>query len=327
VKLVTYTLQPGGSPRFGFKQGDHIVDVLRAAIWVKQERNRAEFLEIPTSLKRALGQWRQVLPKLQELATLIPQHDLDRCGVGELAVAFREAEVILLPPVPDPPSFRDFYAFEQHVKTARRQRGLDMDELWYRLPVFYYANPTTLYGHGAEIPYPAGTDELDFELEIAVVIAEGGSNIRREDAELVIGGYTIVNDWSARDWQREEMRLNLGPAKGKDFATSVGPYLVTPDELATVREGERFDLAMRAAINGRPVSAGNVRDLHHPFSAMIERASRNTPLRPGEYLGSGTVGTGCILELRPETTGGWLKPGDRVTLTIDKLGTLENRIV
>ncbi|NOZ03122.1 MAG: fumarylacetoacetate hydrolase family protein, partial [FCB group bacterium] len=309
------------------KKGDYIVDVLRAAIWAKTNRNQSEFLEIPTSLKRALANWNHILPQLQRLIEIIPDTNLNSYTANERPLAFKESDVILLPPVPDPATFRDFNAFEKHMLAMRRQQGFKTDALWYQIPVFYYSNPCTFYGHRAEIPYPAGTNELDFELEWAVIIANGGKNITREEADLVIGGFTILNDWSARDWQREEMRLNLGPAKGKDFATSAGPYLVTPDELADRKNGQQFDLNMTCRVNGNLLSSGNTGDLYHSFAAMIERASRNTPLLPGDYIGSGTVGSGCILELGPENTGGWLKPGDLVTMNVERLGTLENRIV
>jgi len=186
--------------------------------------------------------------------------------------------------------------------------------------VFYFSNPNALVGHLQTVFYPEGTEELDFELELAVIIAKGGKNIAAEDAESYIAGYTIMNDWSARDWQRQEMKLGLGPAKGKDFATSLGPALVTSDVLSDT------GLTMTASINGKEVSRGNSADLTHSFAAMIERASRNAELLPGDVIGSGTVGTGCILELGAENVGGWLKRGDTVRLEIEGLGFLENKI-
>ena len=232
-----------------------------------------------------------------------------------------------LPPVSNPNTFRDFYAFEQHVKAARKLRGLEMHPDWYKLPIFYFSNPTTLYGHGAIVPYPTGTEELDFELEFAIIIANGGRDIKKENAEKIIAGYTILNDWSARDLQREEMQLNLGPAKGKDFANSFGPYMVTPDELTDAWDSNKLHLRMTCHVNGKLISDGNTNDLYHSFPTMIERASMNVDLQPGDYIGSGTVGTGCILELKPESTGGWLKKGDVVRLEIEHIGVLENTIV
>lgn len=233
-----------------------------------------------------------------------------------------------LPPVPDPRTFRDFYAFEQHVKTCRAHRGLEMVPEWYQFPVFYFSNPTTLRGHNEPVRRPAATRELDFELEIAAVIGRQVENVAGAEAEAAIFGYTILNDLSARDLQRDEMKVGLGPAKGKDFATVIGPYVVTPDELADRRVGPgRYDLAMTARKNGREISRGNMKDLYFDFTQMIARASQGAPLFPGDLIGSGTVGTGCILELRPENTGGWLEPGDVIELEIERLGVLRTPIV
>ena len=239
-----------------------------------------------------------------------------------------ELDVKILPPVINPPAFRDFYAFEQHVRSARKLRGLDMHPDWFKIAIFYFSNPNCCYGHGAEIPYPSKTTELDFELEFAVIIGNGGTDIKSEHAENVIAGYTILNDWSSRNLQREEMPMSLGPAKGKDFASSFGPYIVTPDELEdSWDENGKLHLRMTCHVNDKKISDGNTNDLYHSFGKMIERASMNTKLIPGEYIGSGTVGTGCILELRPENTGGWLKKDDVVRMEIEKLGVLENKII
>jgi fumarylacetoacetate (FAA) hydrolase len=216
-------------------------------------------------------------------------------------------EIELLAPVLRPPSVRDFYAFEEHVKTARAARGLDVPEEWYRVPVFYFSNPSAIYGPEAEIPYPEGTEELDFELEVAAVIGDEGA----------IGGFTVMNDWSARDLQREEMKVGLGPAKGKDFATSLGPVVVTPDEF----DGSAGTMVAR--INGEERSRGDLAEMHHSWEAIVTRATRNTELHAGEILGSGTVGTGSILE---HGDGRWLQPGDMVELEVEGIGVLRNRI-
>jgi fumarylacetoacetate (FAA) hydrolase len=238
-------------------------------------------------------------------------------------------DVTLLAPIPEPPTLRDFYAFEQHVKTARAKRGLEMVPAWYEFPTFYFSNTSEIYDPGAAIPYPLGTHELDFELEIACVIGREGRDIAVEDAYNYIAGYTIMNDWSARDLQRKDMQL-LGPAKGKDFATTLGPWLVTPDELAPHLHAsggsERYDLTMLARINGQEVSRGNLKDIYYTFPEMIEWASRNVRLRVGDVLGSGTVGTGCILELGTSVHP-WLQRRDVVELEITGLGVLRNRIV
>ena len=239
-------------------------------------------------------------------------------------------ELVLLPPIPDPPSVRDFYAFEQHVKTVRAKRGVEMIPEWYEIPTFYFSNNSEIYGHDEPIPYPVGSNELDIELEIACVIGRDGKDIPVEEAADYIAGYTIMNDWSARDFQFKEMKLNLGPAKGKDFATSIGPWLVTPDELASRRQesgaGERYDMTMIARVNGKEISRGNFNQIYYSFPQMIAYASRNTRLRAGDVLGSGTVGTGCIREVGIEVQP-WLQGGDVVELEIEGIGVLRNRIV
>ncbi|HZO71753.1 MAG TPA: fumarylacetoacetate hydrolase family protein [Ktedonobacteraceae bacterium] len=239
-------------------------------------------------------------------------------------------EVTLLSPIPEPPTMRDFYAFEQHVKSARTKRGLDMIPEWYEIPTFYFTNTSEVYGQDAPVPYPVGCHELDFELEIACVIGREGKDIAAEEAEDYIAGYTIMNDWSARDFQRKDMKLNLGPGKGKDFATSLGPWLVTPDELASRRTGsgasERYTMAMLARINGREISRGNFNQIYYSFPQMIAWASRNVRLRVGDVLGSGTVGTGCILELGTDVHP-WLQRGDMIELEIEGIGVLRNKLV
>ena len=238
--------------------------------------------------------------------------------------------VRLLSPIPVPPSVRDFYAFEQHVRTARQRRGLEMEPDWYELPVFYFTNPAAVVGPGDEVAVPPGSQQLDFELEVAAVVGRGGSDLKPGEAEGHIAGYTVMNDWSARDLQRREMKLSLGPAKGKDFATSIGPYLVTPDELEPFRKDRAYDLAMTASVNGTPYSRASMADLYWSFGEMLAYASRGTRLVPGDVIGSGTCGTGCILELslvHGEEAYPWLKPGDEVVLEVERLGRLPNRVV
>ena len=217
-------------------------------------------------------------------------------------------DVRLLSPVARPPSIRDFYAFEEHVRRARelRNAGSPPPE-WYEIPVFYFSNPAALYGPDVVIPYPDGVEELDYELELAAVIGADGR----------IGGFTVMNDWSARDLQRREMAVGLGPAKGKDFATSLGPVLVTVDEL----DGSSAEMVAR--VNGEERSRGNARDMHHSWAAIVEHAARNTRLLPGDVLGSGTVGSGCILEAGD---GRWLELGDIVELEIEGIGVLRNTV-
>jgi fumarylacetoacetate (FAA) hydrolase len=237
---------------------------------------------------------------------------------------------VLLSPIPEPPSVRDFYAFEQHVRAARAKRGVEMIPEWYEIPIFYFTNNSEIFGHEQDIPYPVGSSELDIELEIACVVGREGKDIPVEEAANYIAGYTIMNDWSARDFQRKDMKLNLGPGKGKDFATSLGPWLVTPDELADRRSGsgasERFDMTMLARVDGQEISRGNFNQIYYSFAQMIAWASRNVRLRPGDVLGSGTVGTGCLLEIGTEIHP-WFQRGEVIELEIEGLGVLRNKIV
>ncbi len=226
-----------------------------------------------------------------------------------------------------PTTLRDAYAFEQHVKTANKNRGRDVPEEWYQFPVFYYTNPHSIFGPEDVIPYPPYTSALDYELEIAVVIGKSGMDIKAEEAEEYIFGHTIFNDWSARDVQRAEMKAGLGPAKGKDFASSLGPLIVTREALADRAVGRAgvYDLAMAARVNGVEMSQGNLKDIFWSFGEIIARISQSVMLYPGDVIGSGTVGTGCLLELT-KGQGPWLQPGDAVELEVERIGILKNRI-
>ncbi len=236
-------------------------------------------------------------------------------------------EARLHAPLPHPPTLRDAYAFEQHVKTANANRGQPIPEEWYKFPVFYFTNPHNIFGPDDEIPYPRFTHELDYELEVAVVIGKPGRDIRPERAPEHIFGYTVFNDWSARDVQREEMKVRLGPAKGKDFASALGPCIVTADELADRATGRPgvYDLSMTACINGVERSRGNFKDMYWSFGDILARASESVTLLPGDVIGSGTVGTGCLLELT-KGKGPWLNEGDSVDLEIERIGLLRNKV-
>jgi fumarylacetoacetate (FAA) hydrolase len=232
-------------------------------------------------------------------------------------------------PLPIPPvrSIRDFYAFEQHVKTCRAQRGLAMVAQWYDIPVFYFSNPASVIGHGDPVHAPRSTQELDFELEIAAIIGTQASDLPADDSAMdCVAGFTIYNDWSARDLQRNEMAVGLGPSKGKDFANSLGPHMIPFEELRDYYNNGRLKLDMSASINGKVVSRGNASSMYWTWPQLLAHASRDTRLMPGDVIGSGTVGSGCILELTPAVTGGWLKPNDVVQLEIERIGVLENRI-
>jgi fumarylacetoacetate (FAA) hydrolase len=233
----------------------------------------------------------------------------------------------LLAPLPRPNTIRDFYAFEQHVAKAHANRGRKVPQAWYEIPVFYFSNPMSVFGPDESISTPRYTHALDYELEIAAVIGRAGQDLTEEAAPAYIFGYTIMNDWSARDEQAWEMRVGLGPAKGKDFATSLGPMIVTLEELkayATPRPGV-FNLDMIARVNGEEFSRGNFSDIYYSMGALIARASLSVQLFPGDVIGSGTVGTGCLLELTAGK-GPWLQPGDIVELQIENLGVLRNTI-
>ena len=261
---------------------------------------------------------------------------------GKLESGFDKDKIKLIAPVPHPTSCRDGYAFRQHVATARRNRGVEMIPEFDQFPVFYITNHNAIIGEGDVIVEKDHLEKLDFELEVAIVISKKGKNIQAKDADSYIAGYMIMNDLSARVLQMEEMKLNLGPAKGKDFATIIGPWLVTTDELEKYKiespSGNKYDLRMTAFHNGKQISDGNMKDMDWTFAELIERASYGVELYPGDVIGSGTVGTGCYLELNgthaidakalgKEFTPVWLKEGDTIELEITGLGKLSNRIV
>jgi fumarylacetoacetate (FAA) hydrolase len=232
------------------------------------------------------------------------------------------------PPILRPASLRDFYAFETHVRTMWERRGGEIPEAWYRLPIFYFSNVSEMRGPGDPVWAPRGSAELDYEMEICAVIDTPGRDLPADRAEEVIGGYMILNDWSARDLQRDETAVRLGPAKGKDFASTIGPWIVTPDELADARDGKGYALTGSATVNGQELSRGTWADVQFSFGEMLERASADVTLRPTDLIGSGTVGTGCLLEIRESSGfGRWLEPGDEVTITIERLGVLTAPVV
>jgi fumarylacetoacetate (FAA) hydrolase len=231
------------------------------------------------------------------------------------------------PPILQPPTFRDFYAFEQHVGTMWKRRDMEIPEAWYRMPIFYFSNVSEIRGPGDPVWAPRGSSELDYELEVAALIDTPVRDLEAARGEEAIGGYMVLNDWSARDLQREETTVRLGPAKGKDFASSIGPWLVTPDELDDVRRDKGYDLTMTATVNGDELSRGTWASAHFSFGEMVERASADVRLRPGDLLGSGTVGTGCLLEIRDEKLKRYLEPDDTVSLAIERLGELTATVV
>jgi fumarylacetoacetate (FAA) hydrolase len=246
----------------------------------------------------------------------------------------------LTAPVPHPTSCRDGYAFRQHVASARRNRKLDMIPEFDQYPIFYFTNHNAIQGPGEIECMPDHFQKLDFELEVAIALNKKGRNITAAEADSFIAGYMIMNDMSARTLQMEEMLLNLGPAKGKDFSTVIGPWLVTPDELEQYKvaakpghTGNAYNLEMKCVVNGKQVSAGNMADMDWTFAEIIERAAYGCDVLPGDVIGSGTVGTGCLLELNgtgvlnnADYEPQWLQPGDLVEMEITGLGMLGNII-
>jgi len=247
----------------------------------------------------------------------------------------------LLAPITNPTSLRDAYAFRQHVETARRNRGAEMIPEFDQFPVFYFSNHHAIQGPYDDIEcMPDHFEKLDYELEAAIVIGKKGKNIKASEADAYIAGFMVMNDFSARQLQMEEMRLSLGPAKGKDFSTVIGPYLVTPDELIDFVEpsppnhiGNMYNLEMKCWVNGELLSMGNLNSMHWTFAEIIERCSYGVNLYPGDIIGSGTVGTGCLLELNgtkkrenPNFKEQWLQKGDLVEMEIEKLGKIKNSI-
>ena len=246
----------------------------------------------------------------------------------------------LLAPIPFPTSCRDGYAFRQHVAAARRNRKVEMIPEFDQYPIFYFTNHNAIQGPGEIVCMPDHFQKLDFELEIAIVIGKKGRNVLAKDADEYVAGFMIMNDMSARTLQMEEMLLNLGPAKGKDFSTVIGPWLVTPDELAqhlvpakAGHVGNNYNLSMKCWVNGQEVSQGNVADMDWTFAEIIERCAYGVDILPGDVIGSGTVGTGCFLELNgtkllndPNAQTQWLQDGDVVEMEIAGLGMLSNTI-
>ena len=291
--------------------------------------------DLPISMSMFLNYWEDVFPLAQAAERKIKEGGYENKSYG----AYADVEIIA--PVPNPTSCRDGYAFRQHVAAARRNRKVDMIPEFDQYPIFYFSNHLSIQGPGNVVCMPDHFEKLDFELEAAIVICKPGRNIPAEEADQYVGGLMIMNDMSARRLQMEEMLLNLGPAKGKDFSTVIGPCLVTLDELELLEispkqnhVGKAWNLQMKCWVNGIQVSEGNVGDMDWTFAEIIERASYGVTLHAGDVIGSGTVGTGCFLELNgtgklndPNYQEQWLQAGDIVEMEIDGLGKLSNTIV
>jgi fumarylacetoacetate (FAA) hydrolase len=291
--------------------------------------------ELPSGMNMFLHYWDDMFPIAQQVDAALKAGKISKEQGTPLANAS------LLAPVPFPASCRDGYAFRQHVAAARRNRKVEMIPEFDQFPIFYFTNHHSIQGPGEIRCMPDHFQKLDFELEAAIVVCKQGKNIPAEEADQYIGGLMIMNDMSARRLQMEEMLLSLGPAKGKDFATAIGPCLVTLDELTPFETapkpghtGKSWNLTMTCKVNGVEVSRGNLGDMDWTFAEILERCAYGTDIHPGDVIGSGTVGSGCFLELNgtgklnnPDYTEQWLQPGDLVEMEIENIGVLTNTIV
>jgi fumarylacetoacetate (FAA) hydrolase len=323
MKLVSFKYQ--GGPAVGIYVNDRI--------YPYQEAGKSLGLSVPFSMRELLEGEDDAMNQAKTVEAKIKAGEVN-------STSFAWSEIEVLAPVPQPTSCRDGYAFRQHVAAARRNRGVEMIAEFDEYPIFYFTNHNAIQGPGDIYCMPDHFRQLDFELEGAIVIGKRGRNVKAKDADAYIAGYMIMNDMSARLLQMEEMKLNLGPAKGKDFSTVIGPYMVTPDELAPYlisakpgHEGNNYNLRMTCTVNGVQVSEGNMGDMDWTFAEIVERCAYGADIFPGDVIGSGTVGTGCFLELNG--TGKlndtnypvqWLQAGDVVEMTIDGLGCLSNTI-
>jgi fumarylacetoacetate (FAA) hydrolase len=335
MKLVTF--RTDARDRAGVVLGDTVIDLAHAFAWFEHLDGRPSG---PQDVAARYGDG--VLGFIEHAAVARPAADaivrawqrkaLPRSFDARLTT-HALADVSLRAPIPRPPSMRDGYAFRGHAAAARRNRGLGMIPEFDEFPVFYFTNHGAVVGPGDVKVQSLHLDRLDYELEAAVVVGKECKNLEAKDADAAIFGITVMNDWSARGMQLKEMKLSLGPAKGKDFATSLGPCLVTVDEILPraikTPAGLAFDLEMRASVNGTLLSKGNLRDMTWTFAQIMERASYGAMLVPGDVIASGTCATGCLLELNGSKTTDdlWLRPGDVVVLEIEGIGKLENRIV
>lgn len=324
MKLVS--ILKGDDTKLGIIVSEKVYDLSEAA-------EAAGIKHFPDSMSTFLKEFESSMKTATQLQQQISEGKLKINGNALSSTS-------LAAPVPNPTSCRDGYAFRQHVAAARRNRRVEMIPEFDEYPIFYFTNHNAIQGPGDIFCMPDHFEKLDFELEVAVVIGKKGMNIKAADADKYIAGYMIMNDMSARTLQMEEMKLNLGPAKGKDFSTVIGPYLVTPDELEPYKiapkanhTGNNYSLKMTCKVNGVQVSEGNMGDMDWTFAEIIERCAYGVNILPGDVIGSGTVGTGCFLELNgtgllnnPDYKPQWLKEGDVVEMEITGLGVLKNTI-
>ncbi len=323
MKLVSFQVRTpvGTFTRIGALHKGSIVDLNMA--YARQLADRRESqprrladAQVPATMLEFLEGGPSAMAAAREALDFAAHFGSAIRGPAGETIIYSTADVLLTAPLPNPPSLRDFIAFEDHIAATSKRRGQPIPPEWYKAPVYYKGNHRTIIGPDRSLHWPLNTQKLDYELELACVIGRKGIDVAERDATEYIAGYTIMNDFSARDIQFQEMACRLGPAKGKDFATAIGPCIVTPDEIPDLAS-----LQMTARINGEVWSQGRFGSIHWSFCQMIEHVSRGEAIYPGDLLGSGTVGGGCGLELDR-----YLQPGDRVELEIQPIGILRTTI-
>jgi 2-keto-4-pentenoate hydratase/2-oxohepta-3-ene-1,7-dioic acid hydratase in catechol pathway len=302
MKLLTY--DPGTGPRAGVLDGADILDA--------------------TTLLGASSPLRDVRAILESSPDALERlrRAIDTVPVERVALAAMK----LRAPILQPPTVRDHIAFEEHA-TGQWTRNPERMEVWWRLPIFYFSNPLRIFGLDEEVPFPAATQQLDYECELAAIVSSEASNILERDADAHIAGFTIFNDWSCRDLQFDESAFGLGPAKGKDSASSLGPWIVTRDEMAPFYRNGTLHVQCTVRVNGVVWMEGNAWNMHYTFGAMLERAAQDSRIVPGDVIATGTVGGGSISEaVRKGYPARWLQPGDIVEIEVEGIGTLRNRL-
>jgi fumarylacetoacetate (FAA) hydrolase len=314
VQLVSYQFSSHGKgSHAGVVDGDAVLNAARL-LGVPRHLSMLALLELGPSIRSDLARAARAFADTHRDALILPED-----------VTAPRWLCAIDPPLPQPRSFRDFYAYEAHVAAGYRKRNRPIPDAWYEFPVFFFQHSGNMLGPDAQVPYPSGSKQLDFELEIGAIIGKAGRDIPASRAWDHVAGLTILNDWSARDTQAREMSVGLGPAKGKDFATSLGPAIVTLDELEPYLRDDRHHLSATVMINDVEIATTDAGDLYWTLPQMIERASHGAELQPGDVIGLGTMGNGCLLELG-ETVHPWLEPGDEIVLTVEGLGRLRNMI-
>lgn len=324
MKLVSFLIKTpvGTFTRLGSMHGESIVDLNMAyARWLHDQREAQPYrlanAQVPSTMLEFLEGGASAMAAAQRAFDYVVTIGATNHGPSGETVLYRTGEVTTIAPLPNPSSLRDFIAFENHIAATSKKRGQPIPPEWYKFPVYYKGNHRTIIGPDQDLPWPLETTKLDYELELACVIGRSGRDIPEREAQDYIAGYTIMNDFSARDIQFQEMACRLGPAKGKDFATALGPCLLTPDEIADLGA-----LTMIARVNGEEWSRGRFGTIHWSFPQMIAHVSRGETIYPGDVFGSGTVGGGCGLEMDR-----YLKPGDIVELEIQPIGILQTKVV